>query len=199
MEKAKLLSHYIETHPDFELVEEATTGYNHMGALIVDGVLQAGIRYETVVVPRVKLVLERFPEAKTTSAFQRVLMLEGALKLLDWSLDRKMNTLVDLVQFFVAEKIETADELRRWLIAPGNVERLKGIKGIGNKTADYFKILTGISTSAIDVHLYNFMAQAGVEVRGYEEAQAVIRETAVLLGTDERTLDYSIWSYMAGG
>jgi thermostable 8-oxoguanine DNA glycosylase len=108
-----------------------------------------------------------------------------------------MNTLVDLVQFFVAEGIETADELRGWLIKPGNVERLKGIKGIGNKTADYFKILTGIPTSAIDRHLYSFMAQAGVEVSGYEEAQGIIRETAVWLGTDERTLDYSIWTYMS--
>ena len=65
MEKAKLLSHFIAAHPDFELVEEATTGYDHMGALVVDGVLQAGIRYETVVVPRVELVLARFPEART--------------------------------------------------------------------------------------------------------------------------------------
>ena len=35
-----------------------------------------------VVVARVELVLERHPQAKTTSAFQRVLMLEGALPLL---------------------------------------------------------------------------------------------------------------------
>lgn len=198
MQKAQLLKIYIETHPDFEFVEEVMTGYDHMGALLVEGVLQAGIRYETVVAPRVTLVLERYPEARTTSAFQRVLMIEGALALLNWRLDRKINTLVDVTQFFVSEGIETVDELRRWLIEPGNMERLKGIKGIGNKTADYFKILTGIPTSAIDRHLYKFMAQAGVAVRGYEEAQEVIRETAVLLGTDERTLDYSIWSYMAG-
>lgn len=198
MEKAKLLSHYIETHPDFDFVEDVTTGYDHMGALLVDAVLQAGIRYETVVVPRVERVLENYPQAKMTTEFQRVLMIEGVLKLLNWKLDRKMNTLVDITQFFVAERLETVDDLRAWLIEAENIQRLKEIKGIGNKTADYFKILTGISTSAIDVHLYNFLAQAGVEVSGYEEAQQVIRETAVLLDIDERTLDYSIWSYMAG-
>ena len=122
----------------------------------------------------------------------------GGMHLLNWSLDRKINTLVDVLQFFVAEEIETVGALRRWLLEAGNVERLKRIKGIGNKTADYFKILTGIPTSAIDRHLTKFMARAGVTVSGYEEAQGVIRQTAVLLNTDERTLDYSIWSYMAG-
>lgn len=98
----------------------------------------------------------------------------------------------------MAEQLETVADLRAWLLKPQNIQRLKEIKGIGPKTADYFKILTGIPTSAIDRHLYNFLAQAGVEVSGYDEAQQVIRETAVLLDIDERTLDYSIWSYMAG-
>ena len=125
-------------------------------------------------------------------------MIVGATHLLDWSLDRKINTLVDVVQFFVAEEIETVDDLRAWLVVAENSERLKAIKGIGDKTVDYFKILAGIPTSAIDRHLYNFLAQAGVEVSSYEEAQEVIRETAALLAVDERTLDYRIWSYMAG-
>lgn len=198
MGRANRLKHYIEQLPDFEMQEDVATGYDHMGAILVDGVLQAGIRYETVVLPRVESVLNNYPEAKTTSEFQRVLMIEGALKLLAWKLDRKINTLVDLTQFFVSERLETAAELRDWLDEADNVQRLKEIKGIGDKTADYFKILTGIPTSAIDRHLYKFMAQAGIEVGDYEEAQQVIRETAVLLDVDERTLDFSIWSYMAG-
>ena len=117
--------------------------------------------------------------------------------LIDWSLDRKINTLVDTTQFFVAENIETVDDLRAWLLNPDDIQRLKEIHGIGPKTADYFKILTGIPTSAIDRHLYNFLAQAGVEVNGYDEAQRVIRQTAELLNINERTLDYSIWSYMS--
>ena len=76
--------------------------------------------------------------------------------------------------------------------------KLKQIKGVGNKTADYFKILAGIPTSAIDRHLFTFLARAGIQVSQYAVAQAVIRETAVLLEVDERTLDYSIWKYMAG-
>ena len=98
---------------------------------------------------------------------------------------------------FSEQRVETVDDLRAWLVDAGNIQRLKRIKGIGDKTADYFKILTGIPTSAIDRHLYKFLAQAGVEVNSYAQAQQVIRETAALLNIDERTLDYSIWAYMA--
>ena len=197
MKEAELLTHYIETLPDFNMQEDVATGYDHMGAILVDAVLQAGIRYDTVVWPRVEAVLAAYPDAKTTSEFQRVLMITGAPNLLDWSLDRKINTLVDTTQFFVAENIETVDDLRAWLLNPDDIQRLKEIHGIGPKPADYFKILTGIPTSAIDRHLYNFLAQAGVEVNGYDEAQRVIRQTAELLNINERTLDYSIWSYMS--
>ena len=45
MELAKLLSHTITTVPDFTTQEDVTSGYVHMDAVVVDGVLQAGIRY----------------------------------------------------------------------------------------------------------------------------------------------------------
>jgi len=48
MDKAQLLSQYIETAADFEMQEDVATGYDHMGALLVDAALQAGIRYDTL-------------------------------------------------------------------------------------------------------------------------------------------------------
>ncbi len=197
MKNAQRLTRYIKSLPDFQIQETIPTGYDHMGAILVDAALQAGIRYDTVVWPRVEALLNAYPGAKTTTEFQRILMIEGALNLLDWSLDRKINTLIDVTRFFVAEKIETISDLRAWLLQAENIGRLREINGIGPKTADYFKILAGISTSAVDVHLYNFLAQAGVEVKGYDEAQAIIRAAAELLNIDERALDYSIWSYMS--
>lgn len=198
MNQAEQLAQYINTLADFAFQEEVTSGYDHMGAIIVDAGLQAGIRYETAVLPRINKILATYPDAKTTSEFQRILMIEGATNLLNWSLDRKVNTIVDVTLFFIAEQIETDEELRSWLLHPENIDRLKQIKGIGNKTADYFKILVGIPTSAIDRHLYSFMADAGIYVNQYDAAQQIIRDTAVLLTIDERTLDYSIWKYKAG-
>lgn len=197
MEQAKKLVHFIETLPNFEIQTDVAIGYDHMGAIIVDAGLQAGIRYETAVKPRVNHILQTYPNDKTTSAFQRILMIEGAPNLLNWKVDRKINTIVDVVQFFISEKIETAADLRQWLTEPINTYRLKEIKGIGNKTADYFKILAGISTSAIDRHIYNFLSQAGITINGYTDAQQIIKETAHLLNISERALDYSIWAHMA--
>jgi hypothetical protein len=204
--QAQQLAHYIASLLDFEIIEDPAAGGDHMGAVLAEAALQGGIRYETVVRPRVEALLAAYPGAKTTSEFQRILMIEGAAALLKWRPDRKIETLVDLTRFFVAEGVETVDELRDWLLAAENIPRLRGIKGIGPKTADYLKSLAGISTSMVDVHIYRFLALAGVEVKGYDDAQEVIRATAVLLNTragssrsiDERTLDYSIWTYMAG-
>ena len=47
-----------------------------MGATITDAVLQAGLRYETVVWPRVQHVMT-IPEAATTSGFLAVLRERG--------------------------------------------------------------------------------------------------------------------------
>jgi thiamine monophosphate kinase len=33
-------------------------GYSHMGATITDSILQAGVKYDTVVIPRVKNIRE---------------------------------------------------------------------------------------------------------------------------------------------
>lgn len=134
------LRDYIMALDEFTLLEEVPSGHDHMGALLVDAALQAGIRYETVVRPRVAAILQGHPEAKTTSAFQRVLMIEGAANLLKWRLGRKINTLVDLTQFLVAERVETIDDLRAWLHEGGKVARLKQIKGTGDKTADLLKM-----------------------------------------------------------
>ena len=44
MEQTKPLSHTITTAPDFTMQEDIATASDHMGAVVVDGVLQAGIR-----------------------------------------------------------------------------------------------------------------------------------------------------------
>ena len=92
MERAKQLHQYIESLSDFKFQLEATNGYEHMGAIVVDAGLQAGIKC---------------------------------------------------------------------------------------KTADYFKILMGIKTSAIDRRLYTFFEQAGVKVHDYTDAKLIVDETAI--------------------
>ena len=97
----------------------------------------------------------------------------------------------------MAEGIETGGNITRWLGEPGNVERLKQLRGIGNKTADYFKILVGLSTSAVDIRLFRFLALAGINTSDYMEAQAIINQAADSLNSDRALFDHLIWKYMA--
>jgi len=213
------LAEFVAALDDFRMVEDLAVPYNHMGATITDAVLQAGLRYETVVRPRVQHVMEAFPEAATTSGFLRLLRERDGEEVVRWTHPEKLGHMEAVAELFVAEGVETEADLRRWLCGePGtggdaadgaegdvaaacraNVAKLAAIRGIGPKTIDYFKILCGEEdTAAIDVHVMHFLERAGVKVRDYDRARQVVAEAAPLLGVSAARLDHSIWTYMSG-
>lgn len=196
-DKAKSLANYVGTLSDFRIVKPEIP-YNHMGATITDAMLQSGLNYKTVVEPRVKAMYKQYPDAKTTSGFLKLLHRVNPNAPLTWKDSEKPNRILKVADFFVKEGIETETQLRSWLEKEANIAKLDSIRGVGNKTIDYFKILSGISTSAIDRHLLNFLNEAGIHVNGYSEAKEVINRTADLIGKDKSLLDHSIWKYMSG-
>lgn len=194
MSKAETVAVYIRTHPTFVIVDSMER-YHHMGATLADAVLQRGIDYKSVVEPRIKRLLAEYPEATTTSAFAHVVREHGAAQVLNWSEGQKPETLVALINLLLEHGVETEDDLRAWLEHAENLVRLQGINGIKDKTADYLQILVGIQTVAVDMHLFGFLAEAGVPTSDYAEAHKILRETATLLGVEAAKLDHSIWRY----
>ncbi|MFH1145866.1 MAG: hypothetical protein V1707_02805 [bacterium] len=195
----KLLLKYIDSLPDFKIIKpEIVTPYNHMGATITDAILQAGTRWETVVKPRI-LKLLKYPEAKTTKGFLNLLNKEGLKKLLDWKDKEKPARILGVVNFFIKESIKNETDLKKWLKNNQNITRLRKLRGIGNKTVDYLKILSGISTSAIDRHLITFLQKAGININigQYLEAQKIINKTAERKKVEKSLFDYSLWKYMS--
>jgi len=95
-----------------------------MGATITDGILQSGQRYETVVFPRVKQVLKRYPKAKTTQAFLEVLEHEGPKSVLNWRDDEKPRRVMAVLRLFAKEGISREKDLREWLDDQDNVKKL---------------------------------------------------------------------------
>lgn len=190
------LARYIQSLEGFRLERSPAGNYNHMGATIAEVILQAGIDYRSVVVPRVQNLLRLYPEAATTSGFLSLLDKRGSEAVLDFR-GEKPQRVRSLALFLSYEGVETEAELRHWLQRPDNLTRLRALPGVGPKTVDYLQILVGISTSAVDRHLAQFLANAGIAASTYEERQQVIRETAKLLGQDEAVLDYGIWLYMS--
>lgn len=161
--------------------------------------LQAGIKYDTVVFPRVKKLLTDYPEARTTTGFFKLLEKTGPRELLEWSGKEKLNRILGVTQYFMEEGTETEDSLKMWLEKNSNVPKLKNLRGIGDKTADYFKILAGISAVAVDRHLLGFLNQAGIDIdiNSYSEAREIIEKTAKRIGIEASALDHSTWRYMS--
>jgi hypothetical protein len=195
---ARRLVAFIHSLKKFSL-EPPEVPFQHMGATITDAILQAGVRYDTVVRPRVRRLRARYPELRTTSAFLRLLEAEGPAEIIEWTHPEKLQRILRVAHFFAKEGIETEGDLARWLAMENNCDRLKELRGIGNKTSDYFKILAGMSTTAIDRRLIEFLGRAGIEasVCDYDRAHKIISRAAEIMRVDLATLDHSLWRYVA--
>ena len=167
--------------------------YEHMGATIVDGILQAGLKYETVVKPRVISVLEKYPNHATTSSFKTVCKEQGIKNIISWKNDKKPNLIMLLLSFLQSEQVETCQQFSTWLDQENNILKLRSIKGIGPKTIDYLNILLGKETIAVDIHLKRFVQMAGIDLSNYDKTKNVITETANHLNISPSLLDHSIW------
>jgi hypothetical protein len=194
--KARMLCEYIGSLKDFSYVEPEPL-HRHMGAIIADAILQSGLNFETVVKPRVQKILNNHPEAATTTGFLKTIEKSGLNALLEWRDPEKPRRVLEVTKLFAGEGVETPEQLKVWLENGENVAKLDAVKGVGSKTLDYFRFLSGIPTAAVDRHLLNFLKKAGVSVIGYDEAKHVINRAADIMGKDRCCLDQSIWTYMS--
>ena len=191
------LAHYVRSLPNFEYYKTIDGNYDHIGATVADAVLQANNKYSTHVKPRVNRILAQYPETRTTSSVLRLLEYIAATEFLDWRGIDRAERFRQVLVLFAAEGIEVESDLQEWLSRESSLRKLRAIKGIGPKTVDYFKILVGVSTSAIDRHLLKFLELAGLTPCGYLDAQAIINATADILSVDRAYFDHSIWQFMS--
>ncbi|MDD2725498.1 MAG: hypothetical protein PHH59_15940 [Methylovulum sp.] len=199
LSEVEKLAHYIQSLSGFEIYKTIDGNYDHIGATVADAVLQANNKYATNVKPRVNRILELYPKARTTSSVLRLIESTSATEFLNWrGIDRAERFRLVLV-LFSTESIEIESDLKEWLSQDSNLLKLRAIKGIGPKTVDYFKILVGVSTSAIDRHLLNFLGLAGLTPCDYLDAQNIINATADILSVDRAYFDHSIWQFMSKG
>ena len=132
-EKATKLAGYIRGLSGFKIVAEFDGNYRHLGAAIADAVLQANMKYETHVRPRIRRIRESFPDAATLSGLKKTLMERTTTRFLDWNGFDRVKRFDDIVDLFASENIETENDLRDWLLNERNLLKLAMIKGIGPK------------------------------------------------------------------
>jgi hypothetical protein len=166
---------------------------DHLGAVLADAILQAGVSYRTVVRTRVDRIHAKFPEAATLPGLIAILRHQGAADFLLWNHPVKMSRFVSITQFLAMQDITTTYELKLWLNRSDARAHLLSLHGIGPKTYDYLCCLVGIDCIAVDRHVRTFANEAGVFINEYEQLKAVVSYAADLLGMARRDFDAWIW------
>jgi hypothetical protein len=171
--------------------------YDHMSAILSDAVLQAGLNYGTVVVPRIKRLLTMFPQERRTSQFLELLRLHTPEAILEWRHPEKPRRLMELTELCVSLRIDDKEALSTWLGDPNAEMALLQIRGIGPKTIDYLKLLAGISTIAVDRHARTLVAEAGIVCNDYQTLKNILVDVSTHFNMSPSALDYAIWQFMS--
>lgn len=173
--------------------QETRPVYGHMGALVADAVLQAGLNYNSVVRPRVEAILARFPQCDRTSELVRVVRGGEEADFLNWTHPEKIRRFGSLVTFLDCSSIETVPDFREKLMRPGFTELLREVRGVGPKTIDYMGCLVGLDSVAVDRHVRTFARRVGVVNDDYEFLKSVFCCAADLLSLSRRQFDAWVW------
>ncbi|WP_026758987.1 hypothetical protein [Sediminimonas qiaohouensis] len=171
--------------------------YHHMGAVLADSVLQAGLNYARVVKPRIASILRTFPHASTVNVLIEVIETEGSPKFLQWEHGEKISRFDSLVAFVADAEIENTFELGEALRDDNFRSNIQRLRGVGPKTVDYMACLVGADCIAVDRHIRGFAEFAGLENGSYEYLRDVFSFAADLLSVSRREFDASIWRYQS--
>lgn len=182
---------------DIKLESVETHTYCNMVATIADAILQAGMNYEKVVYPRIKYILQTFKEYKTTCDFLILMQCLPLEEIIHLKNKRKQKTIIDLTWYLYGKRIETENDLSNWFNSSNKESELIEIFGIGNKTVDYLKLLSGNQAIPIDRHVYKLLNMANVNAKCYHNASRIMKAVANNIGISERTLDRSVWNYFS--
>lgn len=169
----------------------------HVGAILADAALQAGLNYRTVVKVRIDRIVQNFPEAATLSGTFNLIAAIGVCEFLQWRHRTKVSRFVCLAELLLRENVEDFQQLQTWLRSPACREKLLAIHGVGPKTVDYLCCLVGLDFIAVDRHIRSFAHDAGVTAADYDFLQTVVSYAADLLGVSRRDFDASIWNYVS--
>ena len=169
----------------------------HLGAALTECVLQAGLNYESVVLPRIRLLVRDYPGSRTLSGFIRDMSEHSLQAMIQWRNEVKLARVGRLVWHMTEVGVETVSDLSLHLRSPGVREPLLALHGIGPKSIDYLQSLCGVQSIAIDRHLRAFAISVGVRNLGYQDLASSYRDAADILGVDLITLDRTVWTFMS--
>jgi hypothetical protein len=172
-------------------------GYRHMGAVLCDAGLQAAVNYRTVVAPRIDRLLQHWPCAHTTAAFERKALRYGLTDVLRWHDQEKLDRIHSMTALLSRHGVDTPQDAQQWLSTATAETRLLDIHGVGAKTVDYLRILVGVPGLAVDRHIRAFAASAGA--RGTDRSiKRQLARAAFTCGLPLDHVDQLVWRSATG-
>lgn len=197
VETHKLIG-FIENHSEFKFIKSNYCFYNnHLGAILTDIILQAGLNYNSVVFPRVIFVYENYPKASDLQGLLDTLSCISLSEFLQWNHCTKLSRYNCIIEFMIQYKITDSYRLCAFLLDKNNKEKFLNLPGIGKKTLDYFFKLMGSDVVAVDRHILTFLDKANIAYKDYNSAKKIVEYTADILGVSRKDIDFSIWSYIS--
>lgn len=165
----------------------------HLGAVLADSVLQAGLNYRTVVRPRVISILHTYPNHYTISSLVALIQAQETGAFLNWRHHEKVSRFQAVVDFLHRWGIEDVQDLRAGLASDEFCVAIQSVNGIGPKTVDYMACLVGIDSIAVDRHVRAFAKAVGVDNDDYHFLRRVFCCAADLLSLPRREFDAWLW------
>lgn len=198
VQESRRLADFILKLNSFQIIQSKDkVEFNHIGGLYTDIVLQSGLNYRSVVLPRVQRVLKLFPEAYTVQAFSVLIEDKGLQHVINWNHPIKLKRLLTLLDFSISNKIDDCNDLRSFFSESENRNKFLRLNGFGPKTLDYCLKILNFEIVAVDRHIYSFVGMAGIPNKDYQETKMVVEFAADFLDVSRSSMDYSIWNYMS--
>jgi hypothetical protein len=184
--------------PCFAECQRPSRVYNHLGALLADVSLQAGVNYDHVVRPRVNYVLAEFPATATVSSLKTLILEIGVEQFLQWKGRAKIGVFTSILGTLDQRSIETVEDVSAWSSTLEANRILLGIRGFGYKSFDYLRLLCGFETIPIDRHLRRFLELAGVNCgrTSYTALQSILLEACEQIGLEPYKAEHGLWRLM---
>ncbi len=193
---ARKLANYISS-TNLRIVKKNSYDYNNMGALLTDIVLQAGLSYENVVLPRVSFILNVLNKKNTLKDYVAFIEIHGIEYALQCKNKRKINLMKDLLVFLSNHNINKCTDFKNFIKDLRNHQELIAIKGIGPKTINYTQKLLGLDTIAVDRHIITYCKNAGINESNYFNIKKIVEYAADFLNIPRSVMDDSIWYFMS--
>jgi endonuclease III-like uncharacterized protein len=110
----------------------------------------------------------------------------------------KTERFKSILEFLLRRNIGSIKDLGCWSDGGAAREEFLEIRGVGNKTFDYLRMLCGRATFPLDRYFLRFLSLAGVNVKtcGYNYAQQLLMDSCIAVGLEPRTTERRLWSLL---